>query len=140
MNPLLGIVSVVGDVFKWFFNVKEKQADVASGAIKVLGDISASNAQREQAIATIISSEANAGGIAASWRPIMMYIFMGLLLSFWFGWTPPHLTDTMPPVVSRIFDIIQIGLCGYIPARTIEKIVSSINISSVLKALMGTKK
>jgi hypothetical protein len=136
----LSLFSTIGGVLKGFFGWKQGQTEVVAAAVKVFGDVSASNAQREQAIAQIISAEAQAGGLAANWRPLLMLLFMALLLSFWFGYTPPNISGPMPPMIQEVFDIIKIGIGGYIPARTVEKIVSQLNLASVLKTMLNGKK
>ena len=142
--PILGIVTTVfgaiGGAIKGIFGFKKEQAKVLTTAIEVLSTTSASNAEREQAIAKIISSEANSGyWLAAVWRPIMMVTFGALIVSFWFGYMPPNLNETMSPVLAELFTIIKIGIAGYIPARTIEKIISQINLSGVLKKFIEKK-
>lgn len=139
MNIILAAISGIGNIISGFFGFKKEQADVMGKAITALGDATASNSEREKAIATIISAEANNGGLSANWRPLLMLLFMGLLISFWFGFTPPNISGEMPPMISEIFDIIKIGIAGYIPARSIEKIIGQLNIASVLKKFIEKK-
>ena len=64
-------LSVLGTAITGFFGFKEGQANVLGKAVDVIADVSASNAQREHAIALIIAAEANSGyWLAAIWRPI----------------------------------------------------------------------
>lgn len=148
MNPLLiisAIASPIVGVFKALFGLKEKQAEVVKsgidGAIEVVKSAEMSDAERLKAAALIINGESSSGGLASQWRPITMLTFLGLIISFWFGYIPPNMTGPMPPIIAEIFALIKIGLCGYIPARTtekvIDKIVASVNINSILKHLLG---
>lgn len=137
--PIIGMI--FGGIFsaiKGFFGWRTEQAQTVQEAVKVLGDVTVSNAQREQAIASIISSESSSNyWLAACWRPLFMLIFMIIVLSFWFGYSPPQLNTPMPPMIGRIFDLIELGLGGYIPARTVEKIIAQLNLGSVLKTLIN---
>jgi hypothetical protein len=120
--------------------MKNNQIDTLRTGVQILGDANSSAAQREQAIAQIISSEATSGyWLSAVWRPLVMVIFTGLILAYFFGYTTPNLLAPMPDnsIIKQIFDLLQIGLTGYIPARTIEKVVQSINVSSLLKAYLS---
>lgn len=135
---LMAIFGFLGTAIKSLFGWKETQATAVMTGLKVIGDMSSSQAQREAAIAQIISSEATSGyWLAACWRPLLMLIFMFLIVSFWFGFSPHNLNAPMPPMIDKIFNLIEIGLYGYIPARSVEKIVQQLNLGSVLKTLIS---
>lgn len=141
MNPFSVIAGAIGSIVSGFFKLKGNQADMIKEGIKVLSDTNASNAQREQAIATIIAAESSSTNwLASSWRPVTMYVFLILVVSFWFGYVPPNISGEMPPMLAEIFMLIKIGLCGYIPSRTIEKIVSQINVASIVKQYLNKGK
>lgn len=124
----------IGSVVKGFLGLKEAQVDVVKTGIATLGDALASDAEKQKAAAAIIAAEASAGGLAANWRPVMMLIFLGMIVSYWFGYTPANLLNpVMPPMIERLFDLITLGIAGYIPCRTLEKIVTQVNVASVLK-------
>ena len=132
-----GLFGLIGSGVKGLFGFKEAQAATVQTALKTLSDVNTSNSDREKAIASIISSEATSGyWLAAVWRPLVSVCLFGMILASFFGFVPPHLNDQMTPMMSRIFDLFQICLCGYIPARTVEKIISNINLSGVLKELV----
>lgn len=133
-----GLFGLVGEGVKALFGFKQEQAEVVKSAIEVLGQTQASNAQREQAIASIIVAEnSNGFALSALWRPLTMMVFLLMLIMFWFGYVPSNITGTMPPAIDRIFGLIEIGLYGYIPARTIEKIVGQLNVGRVLQTLIN---
>ncbi len=67
----------------------------------------------------IIRAEANAGGLAASWRPITMLAFVALIAAHWFGFTPENLP---PEQVEALLEIVKIGLGGYVVGRSAEKV------------------
>lgn len=121
--------------------MKQQQGQTVSDALKIIGDVTTSQGQREAAVASIISAEATSDSwLTRTWRPLTMICFVVILLSFFLGYTPANLlSNTIPPLIGRIFDIVEIGLMGYIPARSLEKIVSSINVGSVLKAYISKK-
>lgn len=136
---LASIFSTIGSAIGGLFNFKGKQADVIQTAIKVVGDTNASQSQREQAVAMIIAAENKSGGLASVWRPITMLVFLGLIVSFWFGYVPSNLSGDMPPALSRVFDLLQLGIGGYIGGRSLEKIVSSLGIAGVLREFIKKK-
>jgi len=52
-----------------------------------------------------------------------MLIFVGLITARWFGWAAPNLQEAE---YLKLWDIVQLGLGGYVVGRSFEKIVPSI--------------
>ena len=76
-----------------------------------------------KARAAIIEAEAKSGNwLTSSWRPVTMYVFLFMLVSYWFGWVDPTARIT-PELLDKIFTLLQIGLGGYIVSRGVEKVV-----------------
>lgn len=134
------IISGIGSAINGFFGFKGKQAEVISEAMKVVGDVNATQQARDVAAAQIIVAEAKSESwLTRSWRPLFMVVFMVLLLSFWFGYVPPHLLGPMPPIMAEIFLIVKIGIGGYIPARSLEKMVEGFGLKKTLKTFIEKK-
>lgn len=77
----------------------------------------------------IISAEAaSTSWLASSWRPLTMLVFTGLIVARWFGWAAPNLA---PEEYIKLWDIVQLGLGGYVIGRSAEKIAPQ--IASALK-------
>lgn len=123
MNPLLlgGFFDLAGKVFDKIFPNPQQAAEAKlklfemqqSGELKLLeGQVS------------IITAEANSESLlASSWRPITMLIFTGLIVARWFGWAAPNLS---PEEYIKLWNIVELGLGGYVIGRSVEKIVPSI--------------
>ena len=78
----------------------------------------------EQAAADIVKTEAASGHwLAANWRPILMLTFGALIVARWFGFAAPELS---PDEYLKLWDIVQLGLGGYVIGRSVEKVVPSI--------------
>ena len=74
--------------------------------------------------AQIVQAEAaSSNWLASSWRPITMLTFVGLIVARWFGWAAPNLADAE---YLKLWDIVQLGLGGYVIGRSVEKVVPSI--------------
>ena len=79
--------------------------------------------------AQIVQAEsASSNWLAASWRPITMLTFVALIVARWFGWAAPNLAEAE---YLKLWDIVQLGLGGYVIGRSVEKVVPS--IAGVLK-------
>lgn len=75
----------------------------------------------EQAAAEVVKAEASSSHwLAANWRPITMLVFVGLIVARWLGWTAAGMTEAE---YLSIYDLIKIGLGGYVVGRSAEKIV-----------------
>ena len=69
--------------------------------------------------AQIITTEAKSESwLTRNWRPIVMLTFATLMVADWLGFTAPNLT---PELKMKLFDIIQLGLGGYVIGRSAEK-------------------
>ena len=136
-----GLFSVLGSVATGFFGLKQAQGDAIKEALKVVGEANSSSGQREAAIATIIAAENSSGSwLSSSWRPLVMMISLAMVLSFWFGYVPKGMMmEHVPPMVDRLLNWIELGLGGYMGARTFEKIVSTMNVGKVLSAYIQKK-
>jgi hypothetical protein len=74
--------------------------------------------------AEIIKTEAaSSHWLAANWRPLTMMTFTALIVARWFGWAAPNLS---PEEYIKLWDIVQLGLGGYVIGRSVEKIVPSV--------------
>jgi hypothetical protein len=78
----------------------------------------------EQAAADIVKTEAaSSHWLAANWRPLLMLTFGSLIVARWLGWTAPNL---QPEEYLKLWDIVELGLGGYVIGRSAEKVVPAI--------------
>jgi len=135
---ITGLFGLIGSAVSGFFGSKKTQGETIQTGLNVLSDINSSAADKEGAIASIITSETTNGyWLAAMWRPMAMVIFLAIIVSFWFGYVPPQLEAEMPPMVAELFSLIKLGLMGYIPARTVEKVIDKLQLGSILKTYIS---
>ena len=74
--------------------------------------------------AEIVKQEAaSESWLASSWRPITMLTFTALIVARWFGWAAPNLSVEE---YLKLWDIVQLGLGGYVVGRSVEKVIPSI--------------
>jgi len=84
-----------------------------------------SNTAELQAAARVIEAEAKAGWFAASWRPLLMYVLifiliwnyvLGPVVMFFFK---ASITIELP---GDVWTLLQIGLGGYVVGRSAESV------------------
>jgi hypothetical protein len=91
--------------------------DVQAAAMQRVFDY---ESQALQAKASIVQAEAQSEHwITATWRPITMLTFLTLAVGDSMGWLPNPLRD-------EAWMLLQIGLGGYVVARSGEKIVNTV--------------
>jgi len=72
----------------------------------------------------IIKSEAQSESfLTRNWRPLTMLTFTSLMVADWLGFTAPNLT---PELKMKLFDIIHLGLGGYVVGRSFEKVLPKV--------------
>ncbi|PJA75065.1 hypothetical protein CO151_07590 [bacterium CG_4_9_14_3_um_filter_65_15] len=78
----------------------------------------------ERAAAEVVKAEAQGQSwLQRTWRPITMLVFVGLIVARWLGWSAPNLGEAE---VLKLWDIVEIGLGGYVIGRSAEKVLPAI--------------
>ncbi len=75
-----------------------------------------------EAQVSIITTEAQGNWLQRSWRPLTMVWFSILLGMYWFGFAPDYLIEN-PTTVDQLFDLLKLGIGGYVLGRSVEKSV-----------------
>jgi hypothetical protein len=136
------IANLAGSVVKGIFGFKTEQVNVVTKAIDTLNTTTVAGADRDKAIASIIAAEANSESwLTRMWRPLVMCGFFMLVVSYFFGWTTKNLLSPMPEnsPIAELFEIVKIGIMGYMPLRTIDKIAAKINTNQIINTLINKK-
>ena len=118
---LPALLPVLGDLFKrWFPDPAEAARAQQDRVMALLNQQAALNA----AAGDIIKAEAQSEHwLAACWRPVLMLTFGALIVARWLGWSAPGISEAE---VLKLWDIVQLGLGGYVIGRSIEKVAPQI--------------
>lgn len=132
----LGIAKVIGGAVKAGFDLvdelhtsEEEKLTLKQHFLTIQSQTLDSTLEYEgkilQARANIILEEAKGRWWEpkAIWRPLTMLTFLGLVVSYWFGYTPENL---QPDDMDNLFLLIQIGLGGYVVGRSGEQIAKTV--------------
>jgi Holin of 3TMs, for gene-transfer release len=113
-DPLTAVLDVGGKLLDKFF--PDADAEMKSNLQQFMAVFTAQ--------AQIVQSEAQSQNwLASSWRPITMLTFVVLIVARWFGWAAPNLSEAE---YLKLWDIVQLGLGGYVIGRSVEKIIPSV--------------
>lgn len=118
-TAIAGIGHAIAGVFGW----KRSKIEVVKEAVKVLSATEMTKAQQAQALGIMMAAEANSDGwLTRSWRPLIILSCWGIIVSYWFGYAPPHLLDeTVPPMIGQLIDAVMVILTAGIVTRTVDK-------------------
>lgn len=118
---LPALVPILG---KALGNLIPDPAAKAQAEAEIAKQLLASSAELERAAGDIVLAEAKSEHfLAASWRPILMLTFGGLIVARWLGYSAPGISEAE---VLKLWDIVQLGLGGYVIGRSAEKIAPQI--------------
>jgi hypothetical protein len=96
----------------------------AQAEAEIAKQLLASSAELERAAGDIVLAEAKSEHfLAACWRPILMLTFGALIVARWLGYSAPGISEAE---VLKLWDIVQLGLGGYVIGRSAEKIAPQI--------------
>ena len=115
---LPALVPILGDAIRRLF---PDPAEAAKAQAELNNALMANAAKIEEAAASIIADEAKSEHwLASSWRPLVMLTFTALIVARWLGFSAPGISVAE---VLKLWDIVQLGLGGYVIGRSAEKIV-----------------
>lgn len=133
VNPLItqlitGIFKPAAELVDSLHTSEEERLDAKSRLLSVQAAVMDSALDYEskalEAKAQIVNSEANSEHwVTATWRPIVMLVFTGLVVARFLGFQAEGMSQTE---YDQLWMLIQIGIGGYIGTRSIEKIVKEV--------------
>ena len=116
MKPVTGIVSAVGELVDRLTLPAREKKQLETDLLRVFMEWE----QRVmEARSAVLVEEARGTWLQRSWRPMVMLTFAVIVLVGTFV-SLPILDDT-----SRFWDLLEIGLGGYVVGRSGEKIVQA---------------
>jgi hypothetical protein len=121
IDPISAVLGIGGKLIDrlWPDPEQRAQAQIALMELAQKGELS-ELVER----ASIIKAEAQSEHwLAATWRPVLMLTFGALIVARWLGYSAPNLS---PDEVLKLWDIVELGIGGYVIGRSAEKIVPSI--------------
>jgi hypothetical protein len=138
-NFIPAIISGIGSIAKGFFGVQEAKLDTINKSIEAISQSNMSASEREKAVASVIASETSSGTwLAATWRPMLMLILSVMVVAYCLGFTTVNMTKPLDSssMISQLFELLKIGVMGYMPLRTVDKIVESLARNNTLKIIL----
>lgn len=118
-----GVIKQIGDVIDDLFTSDEERANAK---IKVLEVLKQQQLELQKLQTEIIVAEAKGNWLQRSWRPILMLSFGFIVIYVKF--VAPLFDLKIPELENEFWDLLQIGIGGYVVGRSAEKIADKITI------------
>ena len=118
-----GLVKEVGKVIDNLFTSDEERLNAKNEVFKVLQE---QQLKLQQLQTEIILAEANGNWLQRSWRPILMLSFGFIVIYVKF--IAPLFSLPIPPLEDEFWDLLQLGIGGYVVGRSVEKVAKNIII------------
>lgn len=113
-----GVISEVTKVIDELFTSDEERMHAKNEILKVLKD---QQLELQRLQTEIIVAEANGNWLQRSWRPILMLTFGFIVIYVKF--IAPLFSLPIPPLENEFWNLLQIGIGGYVIGRTGEKMI-----------------
>ena len=126
---MLQMLGAVAPLAKILFSTIEKSVPDKDLQAKLKADLQTqllqSNTAELQAAAKIVEAEAKAGWFASSWRPLLMYVLIFILV--WNYILGPVIKVFTGAVISfelpgDVWTLLNVGLGGYVVGRSAESV------------------
>ena len=119
-----GLVKEVGNVIDKLFTTEEERLKAKNEIFKVLQE---QQLELQKLQTEIIVTEANGNWLQRSWRPILMLAFGFIVIYVKF--IAPLFSLPIPPLENEFWNLLQLGIGGYVVGRSVEKVAGNITIN-----------
>jgi hypothetical protein len=119
-----GLVKEIGNVIDKLFTSEEERLKAKNEIFKVLQE---QQLELQKLQTEIIVTEANGNWLQRSWRPILMLAFGFIVIYVKF--IAPLFSLPIPPLEDEFWNLLQLGIGGYVVGRSVEKVAGNITIN-----------
>ena len=129
MNKILkwftgGLVKEVGNVIDNLFTSDEERLKAKNEIFKVLQE---QQLELQKLQTEVIIAEAKGNWLQRSWRPLLMLAFGFIVIYVKF--IAPLFSLPIPPLEDEFWNLLQLGIGGYVVGRSVEKVAKNITIN-----------
>jgi len=118
-----GVIKEIGKVIDNLFTSEEERINAKNEVFKVLQE---QQLELQKLQTEIIVAEAKGNWLQRSWRPILMLAFGFIVIYVKF--VAPLFDLKIPELENEFWNLLQIGIGGYVVGRSAEKIADKITI------------
>lgn len=128
-GPITAVISGIGDVLgKFIASPQDKlnaQLELTKLEMAFREEVLKADVEYAKAQASVINTEAGSRNwLASSWRPILMLTFTYIILHNFVIAPLFHVQSV--PIPTDMWDLLRLGIGGYVMGRSVEKVAPSI--------------
>jgi hypothetical protein len=129
--PIKDTLGAVGDLVGKFVTDPDKKVEARLELAKLESELQLKMIEADmawaQTQADVIKTEANSNSwMARNWRPSLMFVFIAIIANNYL--IAPIFSLSVLTVPDQMWELIKIGLGGYVIGRSAEKIAESISL------------
>ena len=114
---------ILPSIFSLVDKLIPDQQAAANAKLKVMEMQQSGQLKVFEGAVKILTTEMSGNWLQKSWRPLVMLTFAALIVARWLGWSAPNLS---PEEYLKLWDIVELGLGGYVIGRSAEKIAGTV--------------
>lgn len=118
------VIKEIGGIIDNLFTNDEERIEAKNKIFKVIQE---KELELQKMQTDIIIAEAKGNWLQRSWRPILMLAFGFIVIYVKF--LAPLCGFTIPPLENEFWNLLQLGIGGYVVGRSAEKIAKSVTIN-----------
>ena len=115
------VIKEIGQVIDNLFTTDEERIEAKNKIFQVIQE---KELELQKMQTDIIIAEAKGNWLQRSWRPILMLSFGFIVIYVKF--LAPLFGFTIPPLENEFWNLLQLGIGGYVVGRSAEKIAKSV--------------
>ena len=116
------LTSLGGSLLSGIFGIVDQVVEDKDKALEIKAAINAKymdyQSQLLESATKILTTEMTGSWLQRSWRPLTMLTFVALVVARWLGFAAPGMSEAE---YLSVYDLIKIGLGGYVVGRSAEK-------------------
>ena len=118
-----GVIKEIGNAIDKLFTTEEERLKAKNEIFKVLQE---QQLELQKLQTEVILAEASGNWLQRSWRPILMLAFGFIVIYVKF--IGPLFSLPIPPLENEFWNLLQLGVGGYVVGRSAEKIAGNITL------------
>ena len=118
------VIGEIGKIIDDLFTTDEERLEAKNKIFQVIQE---KELELQKMQTDIIIAEAKGNWLQRSWRPILMLSFGFIVIYVKF--LAPLFGFTIPPLENEFWNLLQLGIGGYVVGRSAEKIAKSVTIN-----------
>lgn len=141
-SPIKGVLDGVSDLIKTFVKDPNQQTQAQLQLATLQSNAQIALVQADQTFAeseakVLAAEAASPSWLTSSWRPILMLVFTAIVAYDYL--VAPLLSRPILPPPPDLWELLKLGVGGYVMGRSLEKVADSDGAQAIVQAFTNVK-